>query len=489
MRKAGILMHISSLPSDYGIGTIGREAMEFVEFLNKAKQRFWQVLPLNPTDFNNSPYQSAGVFAGNPLLIDLNELKKQGLIWDEDLQGIWCGADAEQVDFNAVKQYKYDILRKAFSRFQKNYDYMLFETQNGIWLDDYSLYMALKEYFGGKPWHEWDSGIKRRKPDAIAEYTEKLHRDIDYYKFEQFVFHSQWASLKKYANEHDVEIIGDIPIYVALDSADVWANQNLFLLDRNSMPKAVAGCPPDLFSKNGQKWGNPLYDWKEIEKTGFLWWVNRIKESMKLYDIIRLDHFRGFEAYYSIPQSAETARDGNWEKGPGMKLFNVIKKNIPSAKIIAEDLGHLTPEVHKLLEDSGFPGMKVLQFAFDRYHDNPYLPHNYPKNCVAYTGTHDNDTLRGWYAVENNKEFVRDYLNVAEDEWVPVGMVRTVLASRADTAIIPIQDYLGYGKRMNTPGTVGAENWSYRIKKEALNDGLLYHILHLTTLYKRDMEK
>ena len=253
------------------------------------------------------------------------------------------------------------------------------------------------------------------------------------------------------------------------------------------MPTAVAGCPPDLFSKDGQMWGNPLYNWAEIKKTGFLWWINRIKESFKLYDIIRLDHFRGFEAYYSIPADADTAREGHWEKGPGMALFDAIKKNMPDAKIIAEDLGHLTPEVYKLLEDSGFPGMKVLQFAFDQYRDNPYLPYNYPKNCVAYTGTHDNDTLKSWYALETNKAFVRDYLNVAEDEWVPVGMVRTVLASRADTAIIPIQDYLGYGVRMNTPGTVGPENWSYRIRKEALNDSLLYHIQHLTTLYKRDL--
>jgi len=487
MRKSGILMHISSLPSDYGIGTIGKEALDFVDFLRKSEQHLWQVLPLNPTDFNNSPYQGSSVFAGNPLLIDINRLKQDGLVWDEDLWNIYCGSNPEQVDFNAIKGYKYDILKKAFNRFQKNTDYIIFETQNSAWLTDYSLYMALKEHFNEKPWFEWDDDIKKRSKKALEQYTKTLWESIEYYRFEQYIFFSQWTKLKKYANENNIEIIGDIPIYVALDSADVWANQSLFMLDKDHQPTAVAGCPPDLFSQDGQKWGNPLYNWKTIKQSGFMWWIDRIKESQKLYDIIRLDHFRGFESYYSIPIDAETARDGHWENGPGMALFTAIKKHIPDAKIIAEDLGHLTPEVHKLLEDSGFPGMKVLQFAFDPYRDNPYLPYNYPKNCVAYTGTHDNDTTRNWFFEERNKEFIRDYLNVAEDEWVSVAMVRTVLASRADTAIIPIQDYLGYGKRMNTPGTVSPDNWSFRIRKDALNDGLIYHIGHLTKLYKRNL--
>ena len=485
MRKAGILMHISSLASDYGIGTIGQKAFEFVDFLKKTGQSYWQILPLNPTDLNNSPYQSPSVFAGNPLLIDTDELKKDGLLTDYDTDGIFWGENPEKVDFNAVKAYKTDLIRRAFSNFQKNYDYIAFETQNAGWLNDYSLFMALKDHFEGRPWYDWDGDIKSHKKKEIEEYTQKLWASIEYYRFEQFLFYRGWERLKKYANDNGIEIIGDIPIYVALDSCDVWANRNIFMLDEDFVPKAVAGCPPDLFSKDGQKWGNPLYDWKMCKKTGYLWWINRIKETKKLYDIVRLDHFRGFEAYYAIPYDADTAREGKWEKGPGIAFFEEIKKQIPDLKIIAEDLGHLTPEVYELLDKCGFPGMKVLQFAFDPYRDNPYLPYNYPKNCVAYTGTHDNNTIIGWYAEEHNKPFIRDYLNVAEDEWVPAAMIRTILASRADTVIIPIQDYLGYGARMNTPGTTGEDNWSYRIRNDALSDSIAYHIQHLTKLYKR----
>lgn len=482
-------MHISSLASNYGIGTVGQEAVRFVDFLKKTGQHYWQILPLNPADFNNSPYQSPSVFAGNPLLIDIDELKAEGLLTDSDTDGIYFGNNPEQVDFEAVKGYKKELLKRALPRFQKDYEYIMFEAQNGGWLNDYSLFMALKEHFDGKAWYDWDEDIRKHTKKAIEKYTKELWESVEYYRLEQFLFYKQWGKLKNYANENGVEIIGDIPIYVALDSADVWANSNLFLLDEDFVPKAVAGCPPDLFSKDGQKWGNPLYDWKAIKKTGYLWWINRLKETKKLYDIVRLDHFRGFEAYYEIPYDADTAREGKWQKGPGIEFFNAIKKNVPDIKIIAEDLGHLTPEVYELLEDCGFPGMKVLQFAFDPYRDNPYLPYNYPKNCVAYTGTHDNDTLKDWYKNEHNKPFIRDYLNVSEDEWVPAAMIRTILASRADTVIIPIQDYLGYGKRMNTPGTVGPENWSYRIRGDALNDSLAYHIGHLTRLYKRSTEE
>lgn len=482
-------MHISCLPSNYGIGTIGKEAFEFVDFLKKTGQHYWQILPLNPTDFNNSPYQSPSVFAGNPLFIDIDELKKDGLLNDWDTDGIYFGNNPEQVDFDAVKAYKKDLLKRTLNNFQKDYEYMMFETQNGSWLNDYSLFMSLKEYYDGKAWYDWDEDIRKHTKKAIEKYTKELWESVEYYRWEQFLFHKQWTKLKNYANENGIEIIGDIPIYVAIDSADVWANSNLFLLDEDYNPKAIAGCPPDLFSKDGQKWGNPLYDWKTIKRTGYLWWINRLKETEKLYDVVRLDHFRGFEAYYAIPYDAETAREGKWHKGPGIEFFEAIKKSIPDIKIIAEDLGYLTPEVYKLLDDCKLPGMKVLQFAFDPYRDNPYLPYNYPKNCVAYTGTHDNDTLINWYREEHNKPFIRDYLNVAEDEWVPVAMIRTVLASRADTAIIPIQDYLGYGRRMNTPGTVGPENWSYRIRRDALNDNLAYHIEHLTRLYKRDISE
>ncbi len=485
MRKAGILMHVSSLASDYGIGTIGKEAYEFVDFLKRSEQRYWQILPLNPTEFGNSPYQSPSVFAGNTLLIDLDELIADGLLYREELNGIFFGADAEKVDYSAVRAYKPELLKKAFARFHINSEYTKFTTENDYWLAGYALYMALKEHFEGKPWYEWEEDIKNCKPDAVKKYSAALWDKIEFHKFGQYIFFRQWNRLKTYANENGVEIIGDIPIYVALDSADVWTNMNYFQLDKDKKPKNVAGCPPDAFCMDGQLWGNPLYDWKAIKQSGYVWWIHRIKESRKLYDVIRLDHFRGFESYYAIPAEDENAKNGVWEKGPGAAFFKAVKKHVPGVRIIAEDLGHLTDEVYDLLDECGFPGMKILQFAFDPYNDNPYLPYNYCENCVAYTGTHDNDTLIGWYANETNKEFIRDYLNVATDEWVPAAMIRTVLASRAKTAIIPIQDYLGSGRRMNTPSTANEENWSYRITKGALHDGIAYNIAHLTKLYKR----
>ncbi len=485
MRKAGILMHISSLASDYGIGAMGKEAIEFVDFLKRTNQSYWQVLPLTPTAFGNSPYQSPSVFAGNPLLIDMEELKNHGLLEDGDFDGLFFGDDAEKVDFEAVKIAKGQLLEKAFTRFHRNAGYNSFEKSNEAWLNNYALYMAVKEHFNGTPWYEWEEGIREYLPAAVEEYTNRLWERIGYYKFEQFIFYKQWTIVKDYANANGVEIIGDIPIYVALDSADVWTNMKLFQLDKDAKPVNIAGCPPDAFCADGQLWGNPLYNWKAMKQDGYEWWIRRIKENMKLYDVLRLDHFRGFEAYYAIPAEDEDAKNGVWEKGPGISLFKAIRERVPEAQLIAEDLGYLTEGVYKLLEDTGFPGMKVLQFAFDPYNDNPYLPYNYPENCIAYTGTHDNDTLRGWYAAENNKEFVRDYLNVNDDEWVPAAMIRTVLASRAKTVIIPIQDYLGSGRRMNTPSTANQENWSYRIKKGDLREDVAYNIQHLTKLYKR----
>lgn len=485
MRKAGILMHITSLPSKYGIGTIGKEAFEFVDFLEKTSQSFWQVLPLTPTEFGNSPYQSPGIFAGNPNLIDLDDLKERGLLEEEDLRGIFFGSDAETVDYQAIIEVKPEILKKAFRRFHINSEYNNFCGENGYWLDNFALYMALKEHFGGAPWYEWEEDIKSFSAEAVKSYTNMLWEIIEFYKFRQYIFYSQWKKLKEYANAKGIEIIGDVPIYVSADSCDVWVNQNQFQLTAEGKPERIAGCPPDAFSQDGQMWGNPLYDWEEMKKDGYTWWVNRMKAAQKLYDVVRLDHFRGFEAYYAIPSEDQDAKAGIWEPGPGMALFNAIKKQVPELKIIAEDLGFLTDGVYKLLSDSGFPGMKVLQFAFDPYNDNPYLPYNYPKNCVAYTGTHDNDTLVGWYRNEPNKEFIRDYLNVATDEYVPVAMVRQVLASRAETVIIPIQDYLGYGRRMNTPSTANEENWSWRMRADALSEELVYHISHLTRLYKR----
>lgn len=486
MRNSGILMHISSLASDYGIGTIGKKAFEFIDFLKRTSQKYWQVLPLNPTDFGNSPYQSPCVFAGNPLLIDLDLLISDGLLTHEDIDGYFFGDDEEKVDFDAIKACRKEILKKAFLKFHITPDYISFESENEHWLSDYALFMSVKEYFGGASWYDWDDDIKYRKPQAIKDYSQKLWNDIAFYKFEQYIFYTQWAALKQYAHENDIEIIGDIPIYAALDSSDVWANTILFQLEPDGMPTATAGCPPDAFSADGQLWGNPLYNWKKMKSGEFVWWIRRVKISCKLYDIIRLDHFRGFESYFSIPYGDENAKNGTWHKGPGIAFFKALKKHVPQARFIAEDLGYLTDDVRKLLSECGFPGMKILQFAFDPYNDNPYLPYNYTENCIAYTGTHDNDTLIGWYQNESNKEFIRDYLNVATDEWVPAAMIRTVLSSSAKTAIIPIQDYLGYGRRMNIPSTANNENWSYRIKKDALHDGIAYHINHLTTLYKRN---
>ncbi len=485
MRKAGILMHISSLPSDYGIGTLGRDAFEFVDFLKRTGQSCWQVLPLHPTEYGNSPYQSPSVFAGNPLLIDLTELKNSGLTDDEDFDGLYFGFKEDKVDFEAVKAYKYKLLEKAFSRFRITPEYNSFVSENSYWLENFALYSALKEHFDNAPWYEWDEDIKNRKPVACEKYSGLLWNRIELYKFHQYVFFTQWHKLKNYANKNGIEIIGDIPIYVALDSCDVWTNRRLFSLDSDGMPTEVAGCPPDAFSQDGQLWGNPLYNWDIMARDGYSWWINRISASMRLYDIVRLDHFRGFESFYAIPSDSLNAKQGVWRKGPGMKLFSAVTARVPHARLIAEDLGYLTEDVLKLLKASGFAGMKVLQFAFDPYNDNPYLPYNYPENCVAYTGTHDNDTIIGWYQNEPNKEFIRDYLNVGTDDLVPVAMVRTVLASRANLAIIPIQDYLGYGKRINTPSTVSDDNWSFRITKGALHDGVAYHIEHLTRLYKR----
>ncbi len=480
-------MHISSLASPYGIGTIGIDAYRFIDFLRSAEQSYWQVLPLTPTEFGNSPYQSPCIFAGNQNLIDLDLLKNDGLLTDEDLSGFYYGDREDTVDFDAVTSYKTNVLKLAFSRFLPSNEYQSFKLTNSYWLDDYALYIALRTHFEDKPWYEWEESVKNRTKTAIDKYSKLLAHDVEFVKFVQYIFFTQWKKLKTYANENGIEIIGDLPIYVALDSSDVWTNRHLFELTKDGKPLNVAGCPPDAFSEDGQVWGNPLYLWDKMEKDGFHWWINRITESAKLFDIIRLDHFRGFEAYFKIPAEDKTAKNGKWVKGPGMKLFDAIKKGVPNAKFIAEDLGFLTQETHKLIKDSGFPGMKVLQFAFDPYGDNPYFPYNHGENCVAYTGTHDNDTLIGWYQNEPNKEFIRDYLNVGTDDLVPVAMIRATLASRAKTAIIPIQDYLGYGRRMNTPGVANNENWSFRITRGALNEGLLYHIRHLTSLYKRNL--
>lgn len=485
MRSAGILLHISSLPSQYGIGTMGKEAFAFIDFLKRSHQRFWQILPVNPTGFGNSPYQSPCAFAGNTLLIDLEQLLSDELLQSSDFDGIFFGEDEEKVDFDAVTCTKNTLLEKAFSRFSPTGDYFSFESENAYWLDDYALFSSIKEAHGGKPWHEWDDDARNYSPDMAKVYAESFSDRVKFFKFGQYIFFKQWSALRAYAQDNGIEIIGDIPIYVSYDSSDVWTARQLFQLDQSGLPTRVAGCPPDAFSESGQLWGNPLYDWDAMADSGYSWWINRIRASLKLYDRIRIDHFRGFESYYAIPYGDADAKGGHWEKGPGLALFDAIKNRVPDAKIIAEDLGFLTEDVHKLLAECGFPGMKVLQFAFDPYNDNPYLIHNHPTHCIAYTGTHDNDTTAGWFENEPNKEFIRDYLGIPQGGSVTEAMVRTVLASRAELAIIPIQDYIEGGRRMNTPSTVNNENWSFRIKKGVTNDVLAHKIMHLTDLYKR----
>jgi len=469
-RKSGILMHISSLPGDFSCGSFGKSAFKFIDYLEKCGFTYWQVLPFCIPDEHNSPYMSYSSIGGNMFFIDIETLFNKGLLYKEELESA-KQKTPHQCEFERLTKERFSLLKKAAGRVSDKKTIKDYILQNKA-IADCCEFMSLKEANKGLPWNKW----KNESPDSDILFT---------WQFIQYEFHAQWKNVRDYANKKGIKIIGDLPFYVAYDSCDTRNNKEQFLLDKDNRPTCVAGVPPDYFAKDGQLWGNPIYNWEYMKKDGYTWWINRMKAALNLYDIVRLDHFRGFEAYYSIPQGSTDAKTGQWEKGPGMSLFSAIKKQVPKIKIIAEDLGYLTEEVYGLLRESGFPGMKVLQFAFDPYNDNPYLPYNYPENCVAYTGTHDNDTLVGWYKNEPNKEFIRDYLNVATDEYVPVAMVRTVLASRAATVIIPIQDYLGYGRRMNTPSTANEENWSWRIKKDALSEELAYHISHLTKLYKR----
>ena len=482
MRKSGILLHISSLPSPYGIGTIGKAAYEFIDFLKASGQSYWQILPVNPTAFGNSPYQSPSVFAGNPLLIDLEPLVKAYLLAEDDLDVPNYGYDPKKVNFDAVRDSREFLLRRAFLNFEKDEKYYQFERENAYWLDSYALFMAIKEDNDFLPWYEWDENL-RHLPISYA-YRDRLSSSIDFYKFGQYLFYSQWKELKQYAEKNGIKIIGDLPIYAALDSADVWANQSQFMIDADGKPVKVAGCPPDAFSEDGQLWGNPLYDWDAMRKSGYDWWIKRVNNCAKLFDVVRIDHFRGFEAFYAIPYGDTDAKAGNWIKGPGMDLFSVIKRNC-NIEIIAEDLGFLTEEVYKLLDDCGFPGMKVLQFAFDPYNDNTYLLHHHPENSVVYTGTHDNDTCSGWFENEPNKEYIREYLNIKDDKDISQGMVRAALSSSSKLSIIPIQDFLEIPGRMNTPATLSEDNWSFRITKDALTDSASEKIRHLTQVYKR----
>ncbi|MGO1368376.1 4-alpha-glucanotransferase [Senegalia sp. (in: firmicutes)] len=489
-RNSGILFHITSIPSPYGIGTFGKEAYEFVDFLEKSGQKNWQILPIGPTSFGDSPYMSFSSFAGNPYFIDLDILNKKELISKKDYINEDFGDNIEEVDYEKIFDKKTKILRIAYNNARSKYknEILQFKEENKDWIDDYSLYMALKDEFKLKPWQEWDEDIKLREEEALKFYRRKLENEINYHIFIQYEFFNEWKKLKKYANDKDIKIIGDIPIYVAADSSDTWANSEIFLLDNKNNPKKVAGCPPDAFSETGQLWGNPLYNWDLLEKQNYDWWIKRIKGNINLYDMIRIDHFRGFESFWSIPYGDKTALNGKWVKGPGMKFFNALKKELGHIEIIAEDLGYLTRETIRLKEDSGYPGMKVLQFAFDTREESDYLPHNYNKYSVVYTGTHDNDTINGWFlnAAKEDVKLSIDYLKLTKEEGYNWGFIRGAWSSVSNLAIAQMQDFLALESwaRMNTPSTLGG-NWKWRMKKESLTESLAYKIRNMTKLYGR----
>ena len=493
-RSSGILFHPTSLPGKYGIGTLGKEAYAFIDFLKKSRQKLWQIFPLGPTGYGDSPYQSFSSFAGNPYLIDFDLLIEAHLLSEEDLRDVFFGDNEEYIDYGAIYNQKYPLLRKAYENFKSSDNHEMrenlehFKRENASWLNDYSLYISLKNHFNGLPWNEWAHDIKNREHGAMEHYRNELADDIEYHNFIQFLFFKQWGDVKRYANENGIKIIGDIPIFVAADSSDAWANPEIFLFDEERKPVKVAGVPPDYFSATGQLWGNPLYNWQKLKETNYSWWVERVRANLSTCDIIRIDHFRGFEAYWAVPYGDDTAINGQWEPGPGIDLFNAIKSQLGELPIIAEDLGLMTQGVIDLREATGFPGMKILGFAFDSGEENDYLPHTYTKNCVVYTGTHDNDTLIGWFqkAKEEDRQFARDYLNSRSDDEIHWDAIRGAWSSVASMAISPVQDFLGLGSeaRINTPG-VAAGNWQWRLRHGVLTDELAERIAKLTKVYSR----
>jgi 4-alpha-glucanotransferase len=493
MRACGVLLPISSLPSRFGIGSFSKEAYQFVDQLIAGGQRYWQILPLGPTSYGDSPYQSFSTFAGNPYYIDLEILIRDGLLTEEECSAYDYGGSESYVDYDKIYESRYPLLRKAYERYDLSIDpeFGTFVRENGFWLEDYCLYRAIKDDQQGKSWDQWPQGLKDRHPGELQVCREKLADDIQFYRFLQYLFYKQWNWLKNYANENGVRIIGDLPIYVAFDSADTWSNPLLFQFDEENRPVAVAGCPPDYFAPKGQLWGNPLYSWEYHRATDFSWWVRRMQHCFRMYDVVRIDHFRGFDEYYSIPYGDETAEFGHWEKGPGLELFRMLKERLGNLPVIAEDLGFLTDSVLQLVKDTGFPGMKVLQFAFDNTENSLYLPHKYTNNCVVYTGTHDNDTVKSWYGSLNDHDlqFAKDYMNTKEDitlDEAVWALIRLAVASTADTAIVPLQDYLCLDSeaRMNTPSTVG-NNWKWRMTKDQLTREVIEQMRHLAKLYGR----
>ena len=495
MRGSGILMPVFSLPGNYGIGCFSKEAYKFVDFLKEAGQTYWQILPLGPTSYGDSPYQSFSTFAGNPYFIDLDSLKERGLIKQSEIDKADFGSDERKIAYDKLYKHRFKLLHKAYERsnIYENPAFCEFKKNNEYWLRDYARFMAIKDFFKGVSFYEWPDDIRYRHDYAISYYEEKLYFDIEFYEFLQFEFFTEWMDLKKYANENGIKIIGDIPIYVAADSADVWAHPELFQMDDTGMPSAVAGCPPDSFAKEGQLWGNPLYRWDYHSQTGYDWWIRRMKKCRELYDVIRIDHFRGFDEYYSVPFGAPNAVNGHWEKGPGINLFNTINYYLQGIEIIAEDLGFITDSVRRLVKDSGYPNMKVLEFAFDSRDSSGaqnYLPYNYDTNCVVYTGTHDNETVKGWLKSILPKEvkMISDYVgakDLDEDELVDT-VIRMAMSSTARLCVIPLQDYLHMENeaRINHPSTIGT-NWLFRFKSSDMTKKLAKRILTETKKYGR----
>ncbi|MBM7555930.1 4-alpha-glucanotransferase [Halanaerobacter jeridensis] len=491
-RNSGVFLHPTSLPGKYGIGSLGEEAYEFIDFLNEAGQKVWQMCPLGPTGYGDSPYQCFSAFAGNPYLIDLEKLLAEGYLVQDDLEEE-IDFPTDRVDYGQVIDFKMPLLRKAFNNFKKSAtekekeDFADFCAENADWLDDYALFRAIKEKFGGVAWTEWDDDIRFREEEALKKYRAESEEKIEFRKFLQYIFFQQWAEVKEYANQKGIKILGDIPIFVAMDSADAWANPEMFFFDEDLKPTKVAGVPPDYFNENGQLWGNPLYKWDKLQKNNYQWWVKRVEKQLDLVDIIRLDHFRGFSQYWAVPYGAETAINGEWEDGPGKELFKVIKSELGELPIVAEDLGVVTDDVEELRDHFNFPGMKILQFAFDNQEQNDYLPPYEDENCIVYTGTHDNNTTLGWYEEDLVAEdetdmlkFLDENLEVRHDDIV-WDLIELGWQSKAVMAIAPLQDFLTLGSeaRFNTPGT-SSGNWQWRYTKDMIDENLIERIKGVT---------
>ena len=492
-RASGVLLHPTSLPGRWGIGDLGDHAYQFVDFLHETGQQLWQVMPLGPTGYGDSPYQCFSAFAGNPMLINLNRLQAAGLLTDDDFASM-PQFPHDRVDYGAVIPFKLDMLRRTFDRVMgqttadQRQDFNTFRATNAVWLDSYALFAALKAAHGGANWATWEPEIARHEPAAVQRWARELSSEIQFHAYMQYLFFLQWGALKRYANDRGIRVIGDIPIFVAYDSADVWANRAIFELDAQGNPTVVAGVPPDYFSDTGQRWGNPLYRWPVLEERGFDWWISRFRATLNLVDIIRLDHFRGFAAYWEVPAEEETAINGRWVTAPGARLFATVKREMGDLPIIAEDLGVITPDVEELRDRLGLPGMKVLHFAFGSSDpDDPYLPHNYVPRCVVYTGTHDNDTTLGWWRSLADWERTRIQTYIARDGHdICWDMIRIAFASVAETAIVPLQDILCLGSeaRMNTPGMAGG-NWSWRYTPEQIDNQARTRLRTITAIYGR----